>query len=116
MGKVDNHIVRVHDNGIVVKDIEECDNPIATIKECKRSNNYKDVIGIQTKKSFEGFFIELGKKAVKNTGITDLPTDDDFLSLVAKVILDNEIPNEYYIEARRNFKDHKVYVIKTEDR
>lgn len=103
-------------NGIVLRDIEECDNPIAVIKECKRSNDYKDVIGIETKKSFEEFFIELGKKAVKDTGITGLPTDDDFLSLVAKVILDNEIPNEYYIEARRNFKDHKVYIIKTEDR
>ena len=103
-------------NGIVLRDIEECDNPIAIIKECKRNNDYKDVIGIQTKKSFEEFFIELGKKVTKVSGITDLPTDDDFLSLVAKVILDNEIPNEYYIETRRNFNDHKVYIIKTEDR
>ena len=116
MGKADNHIVRVHDNGIVVKDIEECDNPIATIKECKRINDYKDVIGIQTKKSFEEFFIELGKKVTKDSEITDLPTDDDFLSLVAKIILDNEIPNEYFIETRVSFNDHKMHIIKTEDR
>lgn len=103
-------------NGIVLKNIEESDNPIGVIKECKRINDYKDVIGIETKKSFEGFFIELGKKVTRCSGITDLPTDDDFLSLVAKVVLDNEIPNEYYIETRRNFKDHKVYIIKTEDR
>jgi hypothetical protein len=103
-------------NGIVLRNIEESDNPIATSKECKRINDYKDVIGIQTKKSFEDFFIELGKKVTRCSGITDLPTDDDFLSLVAKVVLDNEIPNEYYIETRRNFKDHKVYIIKTEDR
>jgi hypothetical protein len=103
-------------NGIVLRDIEECDNPIAIIKECKRVNDYKDVIGIQTKKSFEEFFIELGKKVAKSTEITDLPMDDDFLSLVAKVVLDNEIPNEYFIETRISFNDHKVYIIKTEDR
>lgn len=103
-------------NGIVLRDIEECDSPIAIIKECKRINDYKDVIGIQTKKSFEEFFIELGEKAVKDSGIAGLPMDDDFLSLVAKILLDAEIPNEYYIETRLNFKDHKVYIIKTEDR
>lgn len=103
-------------NGIVLRNIEESDNPIATIKECKRINDYKDVIGIQTKKSFENFFIELGKKVARCSEITDLPTDDDFLSLVAKVVLDNEIPNEYFIETRISFNDHKVYIIKTEDR
>ena len=116
MGKVDNHIARVHDKGIVVKDIEESDNPINLIKVCKKSNGGKDILGIQTKKSFEEFFIELGKKAVKDIGITGLPTDDDFLSLVAKVIVDNEIPNEYFIETRVSFNDHKVHIIKMEGR
>lgn len=110
------YVLENRKNGIVLRDIEECDSPMAVIKECKRINDYKDVIGIQTKKSFEEFFIELGKKAVKDTGITGLPTDDDFFSLVGKVILDNEIPNEYFIETRVSFNDHKVHIIKMEDR